>query len=214
MIQFKTTNRLFKEKYQYKIVLVVPGANFFRHGDYNNALVKLKEALVVPTHTKIRSFPGINAAFKSTDDIEYGIKLAHLLRKMEDIEVRVESPWTSIYSNSKKQIDSLIKLDEARVKYVSAPPATGELETGVIILPKVDYEFKVTLGKSTSSNIPFIEWASNSNKVKLTKSCIKELERNVSWGGSYFYITGEKNLLIAKMHLGSVINKVERIVKA
>jgi len=34
-----------------------------------------------------------------------------------------------------------------------------------------------------------------------------------SWGGTHFYITGEKNLLVARMMLGEGINKVEKILK-
>jgi hypothetical protein len=195
-------------------VLVVPGASTFRNADFDHTLGLLKSFLTDPTGPKVRLLAGVKSTFKSTADIEYSTSLANVLRKMEDFESRVEGSWISIYCNSKKQIDNLIKLDEDRVKYVCVPPSTSSLESGTIILPKVDYEFKVTLGKSTSPNTAFVEWAETNSKVKLTKSCIRELNRNLSWGGSYFYITGEKNLLVAKMHLGSVINKVERIVKS
>ena len=54
----------------------------------------------------------------------------------------------------------------------------------------------------------------NNKKCKLTKSCTSALLRPRSWGGQHFYITGDNNLLMAKMHLGSSIAKVERIIKA
>jgi capsular polysaccharide biosynthesis protein len=54
----------------------------------------------------------------------------------------------------------------------------------------------------------------SNKKCKLTKSCIRELEKQRSWGGSHFYITGNNNLLLAKMHLGGSISKIERIIKA
>jgi hypothetical protein len=40
------------------------------------------------------------------------------------------------------------------------------------------------------------------------------LGKSRSWGGTHFYITGDNNLLMAKMHLAGAISKVERIIKA
>ncbi len=131
---------------------------------------------------------------------------------MEEFELRVENPWISIYTDNKKNVDALIKLDENRVKYISRPEHA--ISAGTIILPKVDYEFKVTIGKTTHENHAFVEWAESNPKVKLTKSCIKEMLKDQSWGGSYFYLTGEKTLLVAKMHLGGSITKIERILKS
>jgi hypothetical protein len=70
------------------------------------------------------------------------------------------------------------------------------------------------LGKTTQEHSAFIQWAENNAKLKLTKTCKRELARDYSWGGTYFYVTGENNLLMTKMHLGGSINKVERIIKA
>jgi hypothetical protein len=81
-------------------------------------------------------------------------------------------------------------------------------------MTKTNYDFKVTLGKTIKEYSAFIEWAETNKKLKLTKSCKSALNSNRSWGGTHFYVTGEKNLLLAKMHLGGSINKVERIVKS
>jgi hypothetical protein len=150
----------------------------------------------------------------SQEDLEYGFALQALLSKLEDYQLRVENPWISIYTNTKKNVDRLAKLDPNRVKYISCPPEGGNLASGTVILPKIDFDYKVTLSKTNRENTAFIEWAEKNDKVKLTKSCIKDLSNDGSWGGSYFYITGDKNLLVAKMHLGGAINKVERVVKA
>ena len=155
------------------------------------------------------------ANIKNRDDLDFAFKLCRVLSKMEDIHIRVESPWVAVYTNSKKYVDKLIKIDQPRIKYVSVPAANTALEEGTIILPKIDFEFKVTLGRNKSEVSAFVDWARENSKVKLTNSCIDHLTRpGGSWGGSYFYITGEKNLLVAKMHLGGIINKVERVLKA
>jgi hypothetical protein len=81
-------------------------------------------------------------------------------------------------------------------------------------MSKVNFDYKVTLGKTNQECSAFVQWAENNAKLKLTKSCKTELSKNKSWGGTFFYITGDNNLLMAKMHLGGSINKVERIIKA
>jgi hypothetical protein len=203
---FKTTTRLFKGTYQYKVVLVCAGAHMFRYNNYEEVLEKLSD--IDLTH-KGRS----SQHFKSQDDIDYAFKLTSTLNSMSDIDVRIESPWVSIYTNKLTDIDSLVNLDNDRIKYICKPPANTSLKNDTIIMPKMDFDYRVTLGKTNQECTAFISWANNNKKCKLTKSCITALTRPRSWGGTHFYITGDNNLLMAKMHLGGSIAKVERIVK-
>ena len=205
---FKTTKRLFRGKYQYKLVLTCAGAGWFRGGDWNGVLENLKK-IDLTTKTNWQS-----KSIKTEDDLDYAFKLQSHLKKLTDVEVRVESPWITVYTNSKSNIDSLIKIDNSKVKYISIPPDKTVLDENTIILPKINYDYRVTLGKTTHENSAFIQWAENNAKLKLTKTCKRELARDCSWGGTYFYVTGENNLLMTKMHLGGSINKVERIIKA
>jgi hypothetical protein len=207
MISYKVTKRLFNGTYQYKIVLVCAGASLFRSGDMDSTLIQLKRIdLTKSAETWMRSV-------KTQDELEYCFALQSQLKKLKDIDVRVESPWISIYSNSKSDINAIAKVNPENVKYISAP-SSNSLEHGTILLPKIDFEFKVTLGKTSAEHSAFIGWAEANSKVKLTKTCKRDLAKDRSWGGTYFYITGDKNLLLAKMHLGGSINKVERIIKA
>jgi hypothetical protein len=119
-----------------------------------------------------------------------------------------------VYSNSESDINALAKIDNSKVKYISKPPNNTPLEIGTVVMPKMDYDFRITMGKTVQNCGAFVQWAETNKKVKLTKSCIRDLSKDRSWGGTYFYITGDNNLLMARMHLGSSINKVERIIKA
>ena len=141
-------------------------------------------------------------------------KLQSTLTRLQDIDFRVEAPWLSIYTNEKSNIDKLAKLDNDRVKYISAPPSNATLAENTIIMPKKNFEFRVTMGKTAQEHSSFIAWASSNKNVELTKSCKRDLEGHRSWGGTHFYINGNNNLLLARMHLGSSISKIERIVKA
>jgi hypothetical protein len=205
---FKTTKRLFRGKYQYKLVLTCAGASWFRGGDWNGTLENLKR---IDLSNNANWYA---KSIKTSEDLDYAFKLQSRLKKLTDIEVRVESPWVTIYTNTKSNIDDLVKIDKDKVKYISVPPNKTLLDENTIILPKVNYDYKVTLGKTTQEHSAFIQWAENNAKLKLTKTCKRELTRDGSWGGTYFYVTGENNLLMTKMHLGGSINKVERIIKA
>ena len=194
--------------YQYKVVLVCAGAGYFRSNNLDYALERLKE--VNPKSLSNQWYYGI----KTQDDLDYGFKLHNALSKLDNYTIRIESPWLSFYSNSHKDVDSICKLDRQKVKYVCVPPSVGSLDKNTVVMPKIDFDFKVTLGKTTSNYHGFVEWADSNSKLKLTKTCRRDLSKDNSWGGSYFYITGEKNLLMAKMHLGGCINKIERIVRS
>lgn len=206
---YKTTTKLFKGTYQYKIVLICAGSSWFRSGDADSILDQLMRVDLNNNEPR-----GIwRPTFKNREELDYAFKLQAVLSKIQDIDIRVESPWISIYSNNIDDIDLLISIDREKVKYVSVPPTNTVLETGTIIMPKMDFEFRCTMGKTTAPNEAFVNWAETIPKLKLTKSCKKDLLRARSWGGSHFYVTGEKNLLMAKMHLGGCISKVERILK-
>jgi hypothetical protein len=206
-MQFKTTTQLFYGKYQYKIVVVCPGAQLFRNG-LDQALDQLTKVELGSTASKWRP-----SHIKTQEDLDYAFKLHNALSVISNFDVRVESPWISIYANDKKQIDKITKIDNARVKYVCVPPANVILDSNTIIMPKMNFEYRVTLGKTNQEHYAFIQWAETNKKLKLTKSCKKELSKPLSWGGTHFYITGDNNLLMTKMHLGGSISKVERIIK-
>jgi hypothetical protein len=211
---YKTTTRLFKSKYQYKLVITCAGASWFRGGDMDTALDHLKKINLNSSNAATMTWGGRRpSGIKTQEDLDYAFKLQKQLKKLKDIDVRVETPWISVYSNSESDINSIIKIDEERIKYVCVPPDKTQLDSNTIIMPKINYEFRVTMGKTTQEHSAFVSWAEKNPKVKLTKSCAKELSRDRSWGGTFFYITGENNLLMAKMHLGSSINKIERIIK-
>jgi hypothetical protein len=208
----KTTKSLFMGKYQYKAVLVSRLAHVFREKDLDSSLEKIKAQrslfLAGRLPRKVINGP------KSEEDFTYAFGLQRLFKKLEDFEVRIESPLISFYTNNKKDIDALIKLDIEKIKYISVPPVSVDLEPNTILLPKVPYDFRVTIGKTTQCHDAFLSWAdASNNKIKITKSCRRMLQRNSSWGGCYFYVKGDNMLLMVKMHLGSSISKVERVVQ-
>jgi hypothetical protein len=202
----KITNRLFNNKYQYKVVLVCGGASYFRDKDFDQIRQRLADFNFEERYYK-------NAGIKNQEELNWTFKLLVALQNMDDYNLRVEQPFISIYTNTKKDVDKLVKLEPTKVKYISVPPTNNTLAENTIITSKLDFDYRITLGKTTREHSAFVNWASSNKKLRLTKSCIKELHKNRSWGGTYFYITGDNNLLMARMHLGEAINRVDRIVK-
>lgn len=203
---YKTTTKLFNGLYQYKIVVITAGAKYFRRTNYYKGtpaeLFKAKDSEFLNW-------------FKDSDDLAYAVKLDTLLKKHTSTDVRVESPWLSIYTNDKKVVDAIAKIDKDHVKYISQPPTGTELEVGTIIMKKRDYDYRITLGHTNQMHDAFVSWADvNSNKVMLTKGCRKHLLQDRSWGGTHLYITGDNALLMAKMQLSGSISKIDKIIKA
>lgn len=210
-MRHKITNKLFNGQYQYKVVLLCAGAALFRSADVEVIAKKLAEVDLDRNNTRVVYR---NTSIRTLDDLNYANNLLDTLRNLSDYSIRIESPWISFYSNKQADIDTLIALGEDHVKYVCAPPDDTKLEVGTIVMSKRDYDYRITLGRTTQTCDSFIEWAdANSTKIQLTRGCRKDLLKPRSYGGSYFYLTGDNVLLMARMHLGSSITKVERIIK-
>jgi hypothetical protein len=180
----------------------------------DSALESLKKiSFSTGTSRALPYYANWRSGIKTQDDLDYALNLQAALKPLKDIDVRVEQPWISIYTNDFSHINLLASVNKDNVKYVSVPPNKTNLEKDTIIMPKMPYDYKITVGKTTTNHSAFIAWAESNAKVKVTKSCKKELEKDRSWGGAYFYVSGDNNLLLAKMHLGGSIAKIERIVK-
>lgn len=207
-MKYKDTRSLFLKKYRYKIALVCPVAGLLRGGNTDHALEQLSGFKLGTARNW-----WWESRIKTEEDYTYCISLCSEIAKLKDFDIRIEQPTVNIYTNNDKDVKLLERKYKDNIKYICKPNNAVVLEEGTIIMPKIDFDFKITLGSTKHENFAFIEWAEKNDKVKLTKSCIRDLSRNRSWGGTHLYVTGEKTLLLVKMHLGSSISKIQRIIK-
>jgi hypothetical protein len=207
-MKYKETRSLFLGTYQYKVVLICPGATLFRGGDFDNALKELDKLDHFPKHHSHWA-----NRIKTAEDLEYSKALCTDLKKLQNFDLRIENPAVNIYTNNLKDVNLLTKKYGDNIKYISKPADGNVLTRDTVVMTKMDYEFRVTMGATKQEYSTFIDWAETNAKIKLTKSCKRDLARSRSWGGTHFYVTGENNLLMVKMHLGSTLSKVERIIK-
>lgn len=153
---------------------------------------------------------------KSKADYYYAIKLCTLLRSLTDsFALRVESPWLSIYTNSKSDVEHISGIDPNMVKVLHLPNTDiPVLEKNTVIVKSLDFGFRVHMAKTNQRYTEFLTWSENNPKIRLTRLAKSKLGCSKSSGGYYFYVKDDRSLTIVKMFLGSDIRKVEIIIKA
>lgn len=197
------TDKLFQDKFRYKAVIKSGLAGWFRGGNLEKVDLLLKHG----------DYYSKNA---TTQEKTFAGKLCNFLKIIEDWQIRIETPNISIYLNDVKDLESLVKLANSRVKYVSIPDPNSEtkLISKSILVKKLDFDYRVTVGSTNQNYANFVNWCLGNPKIRLPKRAKKDLCKDYSPGGGYFYVKDDKNLTMVKMFLGRTITKVENVVRA
>lgn len=208
LVKVKHSQRLFENQFRYKAVVVCPGGHWFRGKNLDYA----QEMLDDWSNGGLQKNQWLK--IKSEADYQYCLSLLKILKKATDFHLRIEHPLLSFYSNDYSVVIAIANLDVTKTKYVAEPPININITQGEIILKRIDYDFKVTIGATRQNFANFVQWSENSKKVKMTKGCKKELRKDRSWGGSYFYVKDEPTLLLVRMFIGSEMARIDKVIKA
>lgn len=208
MISYKETKKLYCGKYQYKIILISAGVYLFRTGNLDVIFKNLSKVDVLKAPSLYYRSP-----IKEQGDLTYLFNVYEELCKMQEFSIRVENPWLSIYTNNYEDIEALTNLDKSRVRCIHRP--TTVLTNGEI-LSTLPFDYKIHF-----KNLPkvvdysgFVQWATTSDKVRISKNTINALQSQYIWPNMvYIYVAGEKNLTMAKLYIGSIISRVEKVVQ-
>jgi hypothetical protein len=204
----KDTVKLFLKKYPYKVSLVCVGASWFRGNDLD--FVKTRLDLL----QQGKPSPGWFKP-KSDEDSEFCFKLYEQMSTMTDYTIRVEHPIINFYTSSTDVVEKISAIDESRVKYICIPNKNHPaLDENCVIVKKLDFDYKVFMGRTRQSHKSFVDWANNNKKLRLTPTAKRVLSSSRSWGGSYFYVKDDKTMTMVKMFLGGDIAKIEQVIKA
>jgi hypothetical protein len=200
----KHTDKLFHGKYKYKIVVSTSVAGWFRGNNLDYTLKCLND-------TGGHFYRSVNSVEKT-----YARELYNVALHMEDWTIRVETPFISFYTNNEADLEKIVKIDNQRIKYVSIPDPTSQdkLINGIVLVKTLDFDYKITMGSAKQNLSSFVNWSKDNPKVRLPKRAQKDLVKDYSPGGSYFYVKDAKSLTMVKMFLGSYITKVETVVRA
>jgi len=208
-ILIKDTLSLFSNKYKYKVVLLCPLASWFRGNELTNVAERiedLKNRGVHPQWTKL----------KLPDDIAFTKQILKTLESFgQNYDLRIEQPFINFYTNEPSYVEKFANISPERVKYVSMPNKNNpDLVAKSVIVKKLDFDYKIFMGRTRKNYADFVAWSEGNKKVKLTPTVKKHLLRDRSWGGSYFYVKGEQTLTLVKLFLGSDIAKIDNVIKA
>ncbi len=200
----KYSNKLFRNKYKYKVVFTSGVAGWFRGSD---------PAQIQKHYDDKNQYYFARQA--TSADKKHALSVAHLLVNVEEWYARVETPFVSIYLNDENHLESVIKACKNRVKYVEIPDPKSEnlLAEGTVLVKKLDYKFKVSLGVSNQNHSNFVQWCENNPKIRMPKRAKRDLVRDSNAGGGFFYVKDEKVLTMVKMFLGRTITKIEAVVQ-
>jgi hypothetical protein len=151
----------------------------------------------------------------SPNDKNHAKKLSELLKTIDNWAVRVETPFVSVYLDLEDDLEKVLQSCKSRVKYIEIPDPKSEnlLAEGTVLVKKLDFKFKVSLGVSSQNHSNFVQWCENNPKIRMPKRAKRDLNREGNAGGGFFYVKDEKSLTLVKMFLGRTITKVETVVQ-
>lgn len=199
----KYSNRLFRGKYKYKVVFTTGVAGWFRGGTADQVL----------DHFENNDYYYARKA--SPSDKIHAKKLAELLKTIDNWGARVETPFVSLYLDTEKDLEKIVQACKNKLKYVEIPDPNSQdlLTEGTVLVKKLDYGFKISLGASNQNHSNFVNWCENNPKIRMPKRAKRDLNKDSNAGGSFFYVKDEKVLTMVKMFLGRTITRVETVVQ-
>ncbi len=199
----KYSSKLFRGKYKYKIVFTSGVAGWFRSNNADSIL----------DHYENNDYYYSRKA--SPNDKTHAKKLGELLKTIDSWAVRVETPFVSLYLDTENDLEKVVQSCKNRVKYVEIPDPKSQnlLAEGTVLVKKLDYKFKVSLGASNQNHSNFVQWCENNPKIRMPKRAKRDLNKDNNSGGGFFYVKDEKVLTMVKMFLGRTITKVETVVQ-
>lgn len=207
LLPTKKTNKLFMDKFRYKIVLVSKFAPMFRSTNLKDIESRLNH------YISKGSFP---PWIWSGEKVDYTVAedIVSTLKPLEDYKIMVSSPFISLYTDNYDDFKSVSKRLINHIKYISLPEdSTPILEKNTVYLKRIDYGYKVTISNKIDNNESFFKWCRDNDKIRMPERCQRHVKRGWRVGDSYFYVKDSKTLSMVQMFIGSNIQRIDRVVK-
>lgn len=208
LLPTKRTNKLFLDKFRYKIVLVTKFAPFFRNKNMEEIVSKILY------YKSIGKFPPY-VWTGDLSDYNIGLDIAQgFLSTKSEYKVMVSSPFLTFYTDDETDFKNLTKLLKSNIKYVSIPSDNVPvLEKNTIYLKRIDFDYKVTISNRIDNNESFFKWCRDNDKIRMPERCQRHVKRGWRVGDSYFYVKDAKSLSMVQMFIGSNIQRIDRVIK-
>ena len=207
----KKTNKLFFDRYAYKVSILTPVAAFFRGKkliDTQRSLNELSNKFDSGIEGKIRIGFAWSKKYAGVGDVMVASKIIELLTPIDDYTLRVEGSILGVYVNNEELVDKISSINNITLREISKPEnlTTKELllsRPKIIIRKDYTHKYKITL-KPLGDEPVFREWATKMSKIKINASTYRY--------GGYIYVADAKTLSICRLYLGNKVVKVEELV--
>lgn len=207
----KKTNKLFFDRYAYKVSILTPVAAFFRGKkllDTQRSLNELSNKFDSGIEGKIRVGHTWSKKYAGVSDVLVATKIIEILATIDDYTLRVEGSILGVYVNNEELVDKISSINSIILREISKPEnvTTKELllsRPKIIIRKDYTHKYKITL-KPLSDELTFREWAGKMSKIKINSSSYRY--------GGYIYVADGKTLSICRLYLGNKVVKVEELV--
>jgi hypothetical protein len=212
-MSIKQTNKLFHDKYVYKICVNTTVAYYFREKllEKIKLTLQLKEIDFANSDRVYFKVGGLYSKTHATlDDYRLGLEIVNILENSPNYKLRIEGRFLSIYTNDETLIDSISNLSSLHIRDIWKPIDDKSKEfllTGprAIIRKNYTHKYKVSIKGLRNEAENFRDWAKKLPKIKLTGNSYR-------WGDGYFYVEDLKTLSICRLFLGDKVTKVEELV--
>ena len=210
MSKYLNTNKLFYDKYVYKVALDCKLALYFRGNDLDSTRLTLESFREEMEFKGTQSmFVGHSYHRTSVDmaEVVRALVLITVLESIDDYHIRVER-GISIFSNNESMLDTLQELYGTLCREVCRPKDDKVKEflltnPKAIIRNEYTHKYKVTVNPLGSTADDFKTWAKNLPKIN-------HVSKNYRYGG-YFYIADLKTLSMCRLFLGDKIRRIDEL---
>lgn len=208
----KKTNKLFYDKYVYKLESTTPLALIYRERELSKVRQTLNEfdAKVQKAGGELDISGRWYKRLVKVDDIFANIQFLTLIEaESDEYCLRIEGNTVNLYTNNKELIDqvsyiknfatelTIPKSDKIKDYLLSNPDK--------VVVKEYTHKYKVIVGGLGHEAQNFVAWANTIPKIKLSGK-----QRYLY--DSYFYVTDLKVLGMCRLFLSKKIRKVQELV--
>ena len=209
------TQKLFYNKYFYKLVVRNSLANIFREKKFSFAREVLDDLQYQfeKGEVLVRSNNYRKTPVELLEFLECQTLYKELLKNI-DYRIRIEVPYLQIYTNDKQW---LLELSQKVLKpeefWQPDSAYVNFLKENVIIISKpTKFPYRVTLG-DIRVNPGFSLWIQrNHDKIKIGRGCKEAIDAHSYCANLYFYVRDEKVLELVKLMITPSIRRIDKLV--
>ena len=211
-MKYKTTNKLFYDKYKFKLGVICPIAHIFRNKKLEYArstidnIINSKQGNSYFLKTRMHERPLTDS---QVEDLK--VLLNHFTFADQEYSLRCEGSYLGVYSNNK---DWLLLLD-SKLKNPNStlfePPKCIDLDANTIISENDTYQLKITLNGTADPNLANY-CKKNPDKVRVGHAVLEDIERGYNLKGRYMFVKDEQTFTMISLFLNKNVLRTDKVL--